>query len=659
MADFFFFTDIDLLNEQQQTQAFGPAGASGGMDVFRVTSRHTATANPNAYALCKGIVCVQNDTANTSLVNLILKPVDQPGFDFPRIKYIIYRSILKDELISGSEIAPKSNNDLTRSLWNSQEARNRSTNESENPPQQALGIDLSTSLANTVSIDNLFYRENADFQLPVVSAGWSLGKFSSAGFSIEIMVERIGFDPQLGKVRSSDNLVTVTTLPGSPTQPQQFEHWHDKEEILNYIDPCAFFGMFYHSKIKVKQSSGHSDKMKGNEVYDNLLIKFYNKNISYLDIRNEYGYSFNYFKNYGNSINIAFDMSSVPATLNYYASGWPLLALSNSNFSPSNTTNKNIFKVKMPDGSGDNTLPLFYLSSGYLASDYPRQSKGKNKFISLEVTSGFTAEVSFAIPNRNGLAGTSLISGYTRLKYNKRFDADHNPPSSGTVIRSQDHLDNIFSPAALKIPFAGSDPIKSYVYDEEQYLDTTDNLGFDCCAKIGVAKDSFSYTFFCFPFLKNNDSKGIRKDSLSLSGETIDTNEGFLKSMVGKFDGSLTKDRFLLTPSVTYPETQELYLDIKEDSLLDGNFNGPDLNDLIAITFSAADFTAIINLCNTSFLAKYRVYLGVSSKETGADNGGAEYTRAILVLRGFENNAGTIQVKEVSTGIKIYANGHI
>lgn len=659
MADFFFFTDIDLLNEQQQNQAFGPAGTSGGTDVFNVTSKHTATANANAYAICKGIVCIQNDTANTNLVNLILKPIDQPGFDFPRIKYIIYRGILKEELITGSEIAPKSNNDLTRSLWNSQEARNRSTNEAENPPQQALGIDLSASLANTVSIDNLFYRESADFQLPIVSAGWSLGKFGSAAFSIELMVERIGFDPQLGKVRSGNNVVTVTTLPGSPTQPQQFEHWHDKEEILNYIDPCAFFGMFYHSKIRVKQSSGQSEKMKGNEVYDNLLIKFYNKNVSYLDIRNEYGHSFNYFKNYGNSIKIAFDASSAPVALDYYASGWPVLALTHSHFSSSNTTNKNIFKVQMPDGSGDNTLPLLYLSSGFLASAYPRPSKAKNKFIPLEVVSGFTTETSLAIPNRNGLAGTSLISGYTRLKYNKRFDVDHNPPSSGTVIRSQDHIDNLFSPAALKIPFVGDDPVKSYVYDEEQYLDVIDSLGFDGCLKIGIAKDSFSQTFFCFPFLKNNDSKGIRKESLSLSGETIDTNEGFLKSMVRRFDGSLTKDKFSLTPSAAYPETQEQYLDIKEDDVLGGNFKGPDLDDLVAITFSTADFTAIINLCNTSFLPKYRVYLGVSNKETGADNSGVEYTRAILVLRGFENNTGAIQVKEVSTGIKIYANGHI
>ena len=659
MADFFFFTDVDLLNEQQQPQAFGPAGTSGGMDVFNVTSRHTAIADPNTYALCKGIVCIQNDAGNPNLVNLILKPVSQPGFDFPRIKYVIYRGLLKDQLITGSEIAAKTNNDLTRSLWNSQEARNRSTNESENPPQQALGIDLSVSLANTVSIDNLFYRQSADFQLPIVSAGWSLGKFTNAGFSVEIMVDRMGFDPPLGKVRSNNNLVTVTTLPGSPTQLQQFEHWHDKEEILNYIDPCAFFGLFYHSKIMVKQSSGHSEKMKGNEVYDNLLVKFYNKNVSYLDIRNEYNHSFNYFKNYGNSINIAFDASSAPSSLNYYANGWPILMLNNSHFPPSNNSNKNVFKVQMPDGGGDNTLPLLFLSTGYISSAYPKQSKGKNKFFQLEVTSGFTNEVSFALPNRNGLAGVCLISGYTKLKYSKRFDADHNPPSSGTVIRAQDHLDNIFAPVALKIPFAGSDPIKSYVYDEEQYIDAINNLGFDFCAKIGIAKDSFSYTFFGLPVLKNTDNKSIRKETLSLSGETSDSEEGFLTTLVRKFEGALTKDKFLLTPTAIYSETQEQYLDIKEDALLDSNFKGPDLDDLVAITFSIADYTAILNLCNSSFLTKYRVYLGVSNKELGTDNGGAEYTRAILVLRGFENNAGTIQVKEVSTGIKIYANGNI
>jgi hypothetical protein len=51
MADFFFFTDVDLPNEQQHPQAFGPAGTSGGMDVFNVIGKHTAVADPNAYAI--------------------------------------------------------------------------------------------------------------------------------------------------------------------------------------------------------------------------------------------------------------------------------------------------------------------------------------------------------------------------------------------------------------------------------------------------------------------------------------------------------------------------------------------------------------------------------------------------------------------------------
>jgi hypothetical protein len=68
MADFFFFTDVDLLNEQQQPQAFGLVGTSRGMDVFNVIGKHTDIADPNAYAICKGIVCIQIDIGNANLI---------------------------------------------------------------------------------------------------------------------------------------------------------------------------------------------------------------------------------------------------------------------------------------------------------------------------------------------------------------------------------------------------------------------------------------------------------------------------------------------------------------------------------------------------------------------------------------------------------------
>lgn len=57
---------------------------------FRVTSIHKALAgaSPNAYAVCDGLLLAQ-ETGN-NLINLILKPTEQPPFAFPKTKFFVY-----------------------------------------------------------------------------------------------------------------------------------------------------------------------------------------------------------------------------------------------------------------------------------------------------------------------------------------------------------------------------------------------------------------------------------------------------------------------------------------------------------------------------------------------------------------------------------------
>src|SRR5438128_4348466 len=304
MSKVFFFTDIDNVGNQAAADAFGPVIGSPDTQ-FRVTSIHRPMQGtmPNAYAVCDGLVLVQD--AGNSLVNLILKPTEQPPFAFPKIKFFIYRGIQKNSLVSGSDVAPSANNDLTKSIWASQQAKSASAGTTDNAPNQAWGVDI----ASVGSVDAAFYRENVSYQLPLVRAGWSLGKFDSTQLEFEIMVEAIGFDPELPLVRTSANIITVAALPASPTQAQEFELWHDKEAILNYIDPCAFFGGFYFHVLKVKHADGTVSDKKKDEIYDDVLKGshltaaadgvFFNRSKTYLDIRNEYNHSINYFKNYG------------------------------------------------------------------------------------------------------------------------------------------------------------------------------------------------------------------------------------------------------------------------------------------------------------------------------------------------------------------------
>jgi hypothetical protein len=668
MSKFYFFTDADILSPQQSSQAFAATAGTVSHDEFRVTSLHTATQNPSAYAVCDGIVFIQQSKTDSNLVNLILKPTQQPPFALSKVKFFIYRGIQKTSLISGTAVAPASSNDLTASIWKSQAAKDKSSNTGPStPPAEALGIDLSTSLADTVAIDDVFYRVGVSSQLPVVNGGMSIGKFAGTGFGFEIMIESVGFEPLLGKVRNDMNLIQVAKLPGSPTQAQTFEHWHDKEEILNYVDPSAFFGMFYHSKLKMPNSGGGKEKVKGDELYDKLLkgnhpgtsANFFNCNLVYLDIRNEFNFSFNYFKNYGTDINIAFDASTAVSTQNYYTSNWPLLTISNTDFPTNTSTSKNVIRISMPDGSGDNPLPTLYVSSGILDSTYPREPKDKNKLIDLEVTSGFTDEVKLIIGNRKGLTTTTCISSYIKLKYFKRFDNSAPAPvSSGTVIRAGNYLDSLFAPFAMKIPFAGNEKIKSVVFDNEVFLDAQNEFGKQLIVSIGKSEDIHNVGLFAYAqIIKPTSESDIKTIGFSISAETNNVFDDFIDLVASKNNAKARESAFIVGTTST------AYLEVFNDSTtpIVNDFEKINSENLFLINIDnietpISEWQSIESLRMTNYIVKYPVYMGFTNKISSIDDNGYFFFTFDMVLRGLEIVSNNIQFKEINTNIKIYTN---
>jgi len=119
MADFYFFTEPEKLDPQTSDQAFGsvlntdPAFETG-KDKYRITDIHTGVNAP-AIAVCDGLVCVQPDSPTTYCI--ILKPIYQPSFDFPFIKFFLYKGIQRSSLVNNSnEIIVDVNNQLTSFL---------------------------------------------------------------------------------------------------------------------------------------------------------------------------------------------------------------------------------------------------------------------------------------------------------------------------------------------------------------------------------------------------------------------------------------------------------------------------------------------------------------------------------------------------------------
>lgn len=197
---------------------------------------HTSSADAPAIAICKGTIFVQEQDATH--LNIVLKPFEQAPFEFPKIKYFIYKGILKNSLINSSDkIVAKATNEITNELWTSYGSYN---NVSTAPPKDVLGLDITPNTnGDSSSLDAIFYRTGVNNQLPIVNGGWKMGNFDQTGFGFEIMFESLGFEPTLALVRNNEHIIKVKQIAGA-TQAEFFEHWHDKEEILNYIDPCAF-----------------------------------------------------------------------------------------------------------------------------------------------------------------------------------------------------------------------------------------------------------------------------------------------------------------------------------------------------------------------------------------------------------------------------------
>jgi len=322
MADFFFFTDLDKLNPQtNQQDAFGYSTINGNIKTYKVSSIHSATSDPFAYAVCDGRIFIQEASVGSDLVNLVLKPRQQFPSINPCVKYYIYRGIKKSSLIDkNNNVVDTPFNHLSNSIFQdylSQKIFSLS--------QSVLGIDFKqgNGYNNSDSIDKIFYTNNNQYQLWEVKGGWSIGSFDKSSLGFEIILDDLNYNPTLDIVRTditTNHSLTISENSGT-NQKNSYLNQILREEILHYIDPCAFYGNFYNcdtngssDTLMVRSDSSIFDyskdineyfrKVTTHEFYSLLFEKnsdslYYNKNVIYVDIRNELNDSFDFQNNYG------------------------------------------------------------------------------------------------------------------------------------------------------------------------------------------------------------------------------------------------------------------------------------------------------------------------------------------------------------------------
>ena len=663
-SGFYFFTDansqatnpVDYIHAQSSGAYGAVTPGNGTTDDYRVTSLHTATFNPTAFAPCNAILCVQR--VDALRVNIVLKPLVQPALNFAPVKYILYKGVLAASLISGTDVAAAANNDLTAMLHAIQARKNSSAGTSATAPAEALGVGLAASsgadFADSAPIDNLFYRTGVAFQLPVVKGGASIGQFDKAGFGIEVLMEGLAFRHALATARQLETRISVPSLAGGETAAQLFDHWHAKEQILGYMDPCAFYGSMFAAGVKARTSTASAfAEQKRAGLYQDLLFPFANRNTAYLDIRNEHNFSYNYFRNYGTTIGL----STKTAPVDYYAGGWPILTLAAADLTAGNSlTARNAFGLQLP--VGDNPKPLVFVSQGYRAINqkgaaFPPELKNAERFFDAfgNPAGGYTTSkapfgvnsLTLAVPNVAGLGSTIPVSVYIRLKYLKQEQGATTVP---IVIQAANYLDNLIWPLDLNILLDSPGPVLSSIFPESVYLNALaePDMKFDAVADLGVAHDSANTSFLVIPTIVRR-SVGKSTELVALSSEASGF-QGYYPNFIAlKYPAERVLAGSLALPAAV--PVARFASDRPEE-----RFAAPSFDKLCVIVVPNSTYAYWQSqIASGAVLDKrFRTYLGVRNLQTQTDTLGARYTSFELVLRGLALDAsGTdYQVREIS-----------
>ena len=688
MGNLFFFTDVDLIEDSGATGAQDAADAFGAQDAstFRLNSRHQSSgAAPHAYAVVRSYVLIREIPNDSAHVNLILKPIDQPaeagGIGLPRIKFFIYRNVLRSSLIVGSnpgQFVPAGSIGMVDNIRTGYKA---------SPAEPPLGNFLTSgSPQDPIEEDFLFMT------LPEIKAGLSIGLFDPAGFGLEILFDDPGFNPDITFASRNCDAQSLYNVPsGSNTPADNFSIRAKKDYVLHFLDPCAFYGSLYFTGVRAKKSDGSDFEVNGKKRIEGdplsvLLKKFYNHTRAYVDIRNENNHSFNYYAPVNDPARDFYSIyetdqldldfinddgsNGAPGTGYYGTHGWPPLIVENSHFKPANKKEKNIVSVMLP--KGNNNDALLYISAGIRnegALDAPLKLSKKNggpAFVELGPgTATHYGALELVIPNNKAANATSLIPTYSRVKYIRRV-AEVKEKTAPADIEVQ-FLDNLFAPLALKDKLPGTASLKTSVYDAEQYVDLTNSdqlSGSEYVGNVGIALSNSNVVLFCCPVLERNEGGTRKSKQITVTTSKTDSVKEFIDRLGAERDKRppVTTDKLSIgteQPEVVYYQKRggpfSRFVDDDFDGvvmlILDkGNFQ----NKVVAKANDASLFSPEFDVC---LVAKAQTHRDANTlNDVDESPMPKPYFKCLLYLKGFrlESN-GDVKVVEEDTGVQLYA----
>lgn len=650
-ADIFFFTDVDLLNDQTAEQAFGPV--SGCEDTqYRVTSMHTATSDPNAYAVCEGLVFAQ--FSDDEHINILLRP-SQANHQFgTKIKYFIYKNIKKSSLIDDDSKEPilKTSNSIQNSLLHivekskekydtAQSLRHDAVSTRVEATPKILGLYYeNTDLLNEKAIDFIFQANllNTFLTVPV---GTILGTFDKESFGFEVVTNDVHNGVSIGSLKSFPEIITCE---GTGTNAKEkFLLATERERILNYIDPCCFFASFYEVKDKwanyntSKKTNlrlGNGSFVTNSYLYENILSKFLNKNIVYLDIRNQVDNSLNYLHNYSDStseyatIRIGYDGGEKTELLYKDNYGWPLLRIPTLQFTRVHQQRPSSITVQLP--IGDNQRPKIYTEQGCYYKDFPHSEKVLRDLYRDADYPTYTIVFALGVPKHNP---TTTLPCYIKLRYFRGIQEDNN-----VNLNDEHFLDNLFSVNKLmsmegdspRLPFRSMDGSQWFSEVEDVFLDKTSGYGKDVTLTSGVIQEENIITFYALKDTKLLQGNGQQQSNLQ--------NVPYLQN--SEMSKLVISGNHPLIKTNVFPDS--MFSEEVENLL---NDDGRDI-----VLLQIANYEWLI-IRDAVLQLDERFDAHISLRHKGTNNNIAQYE---IVVRGFVEGDTDFEKETISTGIYIF-----
>lgn len=524
----YFFIDPDKLTTQTLGDSYGPDNGNS-TTLYNVTSQFQLTEETKAFACEDCYMIVRQSSLDSSLVNVILKPVKGLN-NLVDIDYYIYRGLLKSDFLSGSNITPKNDSTNTKFInrfWTDWEAFKVETNQPNLADLTPVAFGFDNSLSGSLNVEKIFDDSQVDTRPIYVKEGEWFGNFTSAHkISFEIVQNTNRLIVDLNHVQAIEHQINVSGLGGGFTERVK------REQVLYFIDPAAFYGMYFNEGVSYYNEGSTNNTLKTTTtlgdrfIYTKLLDKFHTKNRVYIDIRSEKGYSYNFYQNYGdttsgNNIQVAVQNLAVELR-KYETNSWPIIFLDDEQ-----TTTGNRNKVRLSLIYNDNTSPILYVTFKPLRKT--TDDDGTN-YIRLNKQSGvaiWTKEFEFKYPNVSGSSGKrNNIAGYVKMYYFWKAPTDLSTPT--TILKNERYFDSAF--CSVDIPLLGDQNYlikhvesENPIYVKEPLNDTTGIGNFELNMINGAYWDNQRVLFYAKIEFEN--SKQVSgKEYLSTYSQKLDLN---------------------------------------------------------------------------------------------------------------------------------------